>query len=142
MTLSDEQRLKGLQTRRRTQIKKKDAFLQHFAAKVGHIAFACKSVGISREAYYRWRRDDEKFNMDCNDVLEANLDFAESSLMQNIKKGVSSDIQFYLRSRGKSRGYGDMQVNFNAEIKTTQVEKMSYDELMALLDRDPMSALK
>ena len=44
---------------------------------------------------------------EIDEAREAMVDYAESKLLQNIKEGKEASIFFYLKTQGRSRGYGD-----------------------------------
>lgn len=74
---------------------------------LGVITPACKEVGISRNCFYQWYREDEEFRREVDGVGEIALDFVENQLYKKIKEGSERSIIFYMRSKGKSRGYSD-----------------------------------
>ena len=88
--------------------KDRDKFLEVFASKMGNISKACKSADISRQTFYDWLKDDEFANK-VDEVKEGLLDFAEHQLLSNIKEGKTAEILFYLKTKGKSRGYIERQ---------------------------------
>src|SRR5690625_1220062 len=90
-------------TKRRT----KEALLQALEHTLGNVSQACAAVGCSREAYYNYRREDEDFAKRADFVGEKNLDFAETKLLQNIRKGDNTAIIFFLKTKGKERGYSE-----------------------------------
>lgn len=47
-------------------------------------------------------------------IVEENLDVAEFALLSNVRKGRSADVHFFLKHKGKARGYGD-QISFSAD---------------------------
>lgn len=85
--------------------KKKQAFLAIYEAKAGNISHACKSVDISRSTFYDWLTSDPLFAAAVNDVDEALLDWAESMLKKGIQDGDHTLLIFFLKTKGKSRGY-------------------------------------
>lgn len=74
----------------------KRAFLQTFKLKAGNVALSCAAIGISRQAYYNWIADDEKFASDVDDAKQELRDLAESQLMKNILAGKEASLFFYL----------------------------------------------
>lgn len=72
---------------------------------LGVVTSACKSVGISRETHYRYLREDEEYNKAVKDIENIALDFAESKLHEQIKDGSTVATIFYLKTKGKNRGY-------------------------------------
>lgn len=83
----------------------KELFLEAFSNSAGNISHACKSIGVSRQAYYNWIDNDPNFAKKTQDILEDNIDLAETMLMKNIRDGKEASIFFFLKTKGKSRGY-------------------------------------
>lgn len=84
---------------------KKKAFLAKMESTLGNITASCKAANIARSTYYEWMEKDPKFAAAVNELAEANIDFAESCLKQQIKDGNTTATIFYLKTKGKSRGY-------------------------------------
>ena len=74
---------------------------------LGIVTGALKIAEVGRSQYYKWLRDDEAFAAKVKAMDNLVLDFAESSLMKQIKEGNHSSTQFLLKNKGKIRGYGD-----------------------------------
>jgi len=74
---------------------------------LGIVTSALKIADITRTTYYSWLKSDEVFADKVKDLDNLALDFAESSLMKQIKEGNHSSTQFLLKNKGKARGYGD-----------------------------------
>lgn len=72
---------------------------------LGVVTTACKAIGISRETHYSWLEKDEKYKEAVNELDNIALDFAETKLHSNISKGSDTAIIFYLKTKGKKRGY-------------------------------------
>lgn len=87
------------------QAEKKKKFLDLFEKVMGNITMACKGVPIVRETYYRWCREDAEFKASCEDVEEGLLDFAETMLQKKIRDGATAELLFFLKTKGKKRGY-------------------------------------
>ena len=84
---------------------KKKAFLAKMESTLGNITASCKAANINRSTYYDWMEKDPKFAKAVNELAESNIDFAESCLKQQIKDGNTTATIFYLKTKGKSRGY-------------------------------------
>ena len=84
---------------------KKDALIDALKKTLGNVSTACKGVGISRNSFYLWMKEDKKFEESVNDIKENNIDFAESKLLQKIADGDTTCIIFYLKTQGHNRGY-------------------------------------
>ena len=65
---------------------------------LGIVTTACKNVGISRETYYKWMREDDEFRQQVDDIGDIALDFAESQLHKQMKDGSTSATIFYLKT--------------------------------------------
>jgi predicted DNA-binding transcriptional regulator AlpA len=89
--------------------KNKETFLKVFDDKGANISNTCKSIGISRATFYDWIKKDKKFANQIEEIKENLIDYVESQLMENIKKGDTTSIIFFLKTRGKSRGYTERQ---------------------------------
>lgn len=72
---------------------------------LGVVTSACKNVGISRETHYRWMREDDQYKKDVLELENVALDYAETQLHKQIKGGNTSATIFYLKTKGKNRGY-------------------------------------
>jgi len=72
---------------------------------LGVVSAAAEQVGISRQLHYDWIKKDPEYKQAADDLPEFVLDFAEHSLFTLIKeKNVAATI-FYLKTKGKHRGY-------------------------------------
>ena len=83
---------------------------------LGIVTSACKNVGIARETHYKWLRVDIKYKEEVESIEGIALDFAESQLHQQIKRGEVSSTIFYLKTKGKHRGYiekTEQELNIN-----------------------------
>lgn len=62
---------------------KKKAFIAALGEAGGSVTDACKAIGISRNAYYKWRKRDSVFAGQCDDIIrlfsEAEAHASESS---------------------------------------------------------------
>lgn len=86
---------------------KKGLFCKALQETKGIISEACKRVGISRTLYYQWRKKDLSFANQVNEILEEQVDYVESKLLEQIDQGNITAIIFYL----KSKGWGKISVN-------------------------------
>lgn len=84
---------------------RKEKFLQAFKNSLGIVSDACEMAGIPRKTYYRWVKDDEDFADKVKDMADFQCDFVESQLLKKIEEGDTTAIVFYLKTKGKKRGY-------------------------------------
>jgi len=79
--------------------------LQALEKTMGVVSRACRQVGIDRKTHYNWLKADEHYKQTVEDIAEAAIDFAEGQLLLGIREGNTPMTIFYLKTKGKSRGY-------------------------------------
>ena len=72
---------------------------------LGIVTVACKQTDTPRSTYYKWLKDDEEFRQQVQEIENVALDFAESQLHQQIQDNSTAATIFFLKTKGKSRGY-------------------------------------
>jgi len=100
----------------------KEKFLEVFANNLGNVQDSCKAAGISRATYYVWKDNDQDFAQAVEEIQEGLIDLAESKLLDNIKSGKTNEILFYLRTKGKYRGYVERQEITGADGAPPKIE--------------------
>jgi len=104
---------------------KKESILKALESSLGVVTVACKKADIPRSTYYKWLKEDKDFALAVEDIVNIALDFAESQLHSQIGDGNTSATIFYLKTKGKKRGYIERQeitgadgmpTNFQIEI--------------------------
>ena len=88
---------------------KKEAMLQALENSLGVVTVACKQTDTPRSTYYKWLKEDKQFADQVKEIENIALDFAESQLHSQIKDGSTSATIFYLKTKGKKRGYVEKQ---------------------------------
>ena len=91
---------------KRTQANKKK-LIDALQKSLGIVTEACQKAELSRTQYYKWYKEDEDFRKEVQDIEGMYIDFAETHLKEQIEKGSTPATIFYLKTRGKKRGYGD-----------------------------------
>lgn len=110
---------------------KKEAMVEALTKSLGVVTTACKNVGIARKTHYEWYKEDDNYRISVDDVSEVALDFAESMLHKRIQESDTTATIFFLKTKGKKRGYIEKQeVEHSGEIKT-DLSKLSTEELIA-----------
>jgi len=103
----------------------KKAILEALEKHLGIVTTACRTVGVGRTTFYGWLNEDKEFAKKVEDVQNIALDFAESQLHKQIGDGNTSATIFYLKTKGKGRGFVERQeitgangmpTNFQIEI--------------------------
>lgn len=88
---------------------KKEALVKALRKSMGNITLACRAVGISRPTFYRWLEKDHKLKEECVNIEEEAIDFVENKLFGRINANDTTAIIFYLKTKGKKRGYVEKQ---------------------------------
>ena len=109
MGFSDKERENSVKTREDKQKKKKVEFLEVYSQKANNVHLTCKAIGISRSTFYAWIRDDDEFRETIWHFEEGDIDAAETALKRQILDGNTTAIIFYLKTKGKNRGYVERQ---------------------------------
>lgn len=107
-----------------TDINKK-AMIEALEKSLGIVTTACKSVGISRQTHYEWMRLDEEYKASVEGIADIALDFAESQLHKQIQNGEVSSTIFYLKTKGKVRGYVERS-EMDVTSKGEQIQGFNY----------------
>lgn len=92
-------------TKKGKQLILKPAFLKALSDAGSNVSSACRAVKINRSTYYGWMEKDIKFSEAVEDIKESMIDLAESKLMELVKEKNITAIIFFLKTRGKDRGY-------------------------------------
>jgi len=101
----------------------KKAMVEALEKSLGVVTTACKTVGIARATHYLWMNTDDEYKQAVEDISNVALDFAESQLHKQIKEGNSTSTIFYLKTKGKKRGYVERQEILTDGLPTSiQVE--------------------
>ena len=77
---------------------------------LGVVTTACNTVSIARQTHYRWMEEDPEYKADVEDISDVALDFAESMLHKQIQDRDTTATIFYLKTKGKRRGYIESQI--------------------------------
>lgn len=87
----------------------KKALLTALEKALGVVTIACKDVGVGRTTFYNYYNADTEFKKAVDDVENIALDFAESQLHKQIKEGNTTATIFFLKTKGRKRGYIERQ---------------------------------
>lgn len=103
-------------------------FLRVYDAVMCNVSLACQQAKIGRATYYCWMKGSPAFKENVDNIKEGAIDFAESKLMQEIQKGNTTAILFFLKTQAKDRGY--------VERVEQDVTVNKFEELMKSLPDD------
>ena len=100
---------------------KKEAMLEALEKSLGIVSTAAKMVGIDRSTHYAWLKSDEEYKSAVASIQDGVLDFAESHLYKLVKEGNPAATIFFLKTKGKKRGYIERQ-----EIEVQEKKPLSW----------------
>jgi hypothetical protein len=110
----------------------KEKLIEALKQSLGIVTTACDSIGITRQTYYYWLKTDEDFRKEVEDLENVTLDFAESQLFKQIKEGSTAATIFYLKTKGRKRGYIE-KTELDVTNKNPDFSQLSTEELVKLL---------
>ena len=87
----------------------KRKMLESLEKHLGIVTVAASAAGIHRSTHYQWMQDDADYKKKVEELNNVCLDFAESKLFDNIRKNKETSTIFFLKTRGKNRGYVERQ---------------------------------
>lgn len=87
----------------------KVTFLKALENGMGIVSNAIEACNIPRAKYLVWYNNDDEFAKMVTQIQEKQIDFVESKLLEKINNGDTQAILFYLKTKGKERGYSEKQ---------------------------------
>ena len=113
-------------------------FLIAYENSLGVLKTACEMSGMCRKTIWEWRKKYPEFDAACHECEEAALDFVESKMFKKIDKGdkgSESLIIFYLKTKGKHRGYIEKQeIDMSAKVTGVVVNVTNQEAAQVLKD--------
>ena len=104
----------------------------------GIISYACSKAGVSRQTFYNWKKDDPEFAVAVDEINETIIDVVESKLLTQINDNNLTAIIFYLKTKGRNRGYveqADINANLNGSVTLRPLTNEELDELRMLNEK-------
>lgn len=99
----------------------KRLMLQALERTLGIVTTAAKLAGIHRATHHSWMVADEEYRDAVHALSDVALDFAEEKLHEMIKDKQPAATIFYLKTKGKKRGYIETVHNMNQNFDDTNV---------------------
>lgn len=115
--------------------------IEALRANLGRVSRAVETVDISRQSHYNWMNNDPEYAEAVKAIDEAAIDHVEAKLFEKIdgvkvQRGTTEDgepivydvppsdtaIIFYLKTKGKKRGYVERQEITGADNEPVKIE--------------------
>tara|TARA_R100000664_G_C2758520_1_gene147447 strand:+ start:3545 stop:3916 length:372 start_codon:yes stop_codon:yes gene_type:complete len=87
----------------------KKRMLKALEVSYGVVSHALKAAKVGRTTFYDWLKSDAEFKQKVEECESIALDMAESQLYTQIESGNTVATIFYLKTKGKKRGYVERQ---------------------------------
>ena len=87
------------------KIKNKKLLLKALRENLGILAPALKVACMNRETFSKYYEVDLEFRKEVDDIREEAIDYVEGQLLKQINTGGAAQTIFFLKTKGKSRGY-------------------------------------
>ena len=115
----------------------KSNLLEALEKSLGVVTTACKIVDCNRSTFYKYYNNDQDFKASVDELQNLTLDFAESQLHQQIKDGNTTATIFYLKTKGKKRGYVERkEVEMTAEVSTSKLSNEARKKIDDILNEE------
>jgi hypothetical protein len=100
-------------------IKNKIKMLESLEIHKNIVTLSAKAAGIARETHYDWMRKDAEYAEKVNALNDTAIDWVENKLYQLIESGDTTATIFYLKSKGRQRGFNErIQLDHSGKIET------------------------
>lgn len=96
--------------------KRQDRFLKSLEGGVS-VLKASKAADIDYKTIWRWRKDDEEFNIEVMAILDSRTMIVEDALFLNAAKGNLGAQVFYLKNRARDRWKDKFPEELNLNVK-------------------------
>lgn len=98
-----------------------DAIVTAYTKKGCNVSATCSALGISRQTFYVRKNSDQSLRERLEEAEESIIDFAESKLVEKIGEGDLTATIFFLKTKGKKRGYVEKYEN---DVSVNAFEKL------------------
>lgn len=108
----------------------KENLLKALEMSLGIVSTACRAVDCSRDMHYHLLKNDEDYARRYAEIGNVALDFVESRLFEKIKEKDAQCIIFYLKTKGKKRGFVERIENELTLNQPVDLSKLTEEELI------------
>ena len=110
-------------------------FLAAYEKSLGVLKPACEMTGMCRKTIWEWRKKYPEFDEACHECEETAVDFVETKLYKLINDGAEASTIFYLKTKGRKRGYVERQeMDMNAKVTGVTVNVTNPETAQVLQD--------
>lgn len=109
----------GVHTDKNRQLKK--LMIQALEKTLGIVTSACRLAGVHRSTHYEWMEEDEEYSSAVKSLADVALDFAEEKLLNLVEEKHPAAVIFYMKTKGKKRGYIESVHNINQAVDDANV---------------------
>lgn len=108
----------------------KKAVIEALKKSLGVVTKACKMANVGRTTFYEWLKDDEEFKNEVESITDYAIDHVESKLYELIDDNDTTATIFYLKTKGRKRGYSEKiiteNINYNSkELDEKEIRKIN-----------------
>lgn len=116
----------------------KKIILNVLISSMGNKTIASKVLGFNSRKFYSIVQEDSYFSECVDEVYNILLDWTERNLFKLIKNGDRQCIMFYLKTKGKNRGYVERveTINQNIEPITINIDEKINDINIVEINKD------
>lgn len=101
----------------------KNNLLEALEKSMGIVTTACKRVKCNRSTFYKYYNNDKDFRDKVDELQNYTLDLVESELHKQIMEGNTTATIFYLKTKGKKRGFVERQeIQMDGAIESKVIE--------------------
>ena len=105
-----------------------DRLLEAMTKSLGNVTIACNGANLSRQAHYSYMDKYDSYKKEIEEIKEMAIDFVEGKLFSQIKADDTTSIIFFLKTRGKSRGYSE-----RFEIESKEVDEFTDERVRVIV---------
>lgn len=118
--------------------KKEKKLILDLLLKYPIVQLACEKAGISRATFYRWKNEDEEFNIESEKAIfewkQLINDMAEINVITWIKNWDKTLTMYWLNNNNPN--YSNRPINQNIVIQTTNTEKKQIKDILEKLNTE------
>lgn len=118
--------------------KKEKKLILDLLVKYPIVQLACEKAGISRATFYRWKNEDEEFNIESEKAIfdwkQLINDMAEMNVISWIKNWDKTLTMYWLNNNNPN--YSNRPINQNIVIQTTNTEKKQIKDILEKLNTE------